>query len=186
VLLAKCFRYRIRQFAVVRTCAAALLNVCLPGTSRHVTGYADRFEFDLGCVKTCERDEAAELFSLLSSPDVGVSVFAFSIDEAETKFLFANPIFEFSYSQDPIRTSEGCCSRHGSGKDLGRACRMFRERSAGALGSTLPPGDRQQAGPGPPRSCGRVAWQRTGNYRRVRPSRERSRSSEIRRRRAKW
>jgi hypothetical protein len=37
-----------------------------------------RSEFDLGCVKTCERDEAAELFSLLSSPDVVVSAFAFS------------------------------------------------------------------------------------------------------------
>jgi hypothetical protein len=57
----------------------------------------------LGCVKTCARDEGAELFSLLSSPDSGRQRFVFQIDEVETKFLYANSISEFSHSLGPSR-----------------------------------------------------------------------------------
>ena len=53
----------------------------------------------LGCVKTSVREERAELFSLLSSPDSGRHCFlVFQIDEVETKFLSANSISEFSHS----------------------------------------------------------------------------------------
>jgi hypothetical protein len=52
----------------------------------------------LGCVKTCAREEAAELFSLLSSPDGVHQRVYFSIDKIETNFLSANSISEFSHS----------------------------------------------------------------------------------------
>ena len=48
--------------------------------------------------KTSAREEGAELFSLLSSPDSVASVFVCQIDEVETKFLSANSISEFSHS----------------------------------------------------------------------------------------
>lgn len=52
-------------------------------------------EMSLGCVKTCTREKAAELFSLLSSLDGGGQCFCFGI---WTVFLFANSILEFSHS----------------------------------------------------------------------------------------
>ena len=51
---------------------------------------------DLGCVKTCAREEGAELFV--------ASAVGFQIDEIEKKFLHANSILEFSDSQDPSAT----------------------------------------------------------------------------------
>jgi hypothetical protein len=51
--------------------------------------------------KTSAREEGAELFSLLSSPDSVASVFVCQIDEVETKFLSANSISEFSHSLGP-------------------------------------------------------------------------------------
>ena len=64
----------------------------------------------LGCVKTCAREEAAELFSLLSSPDGVHQRVYFSIDKIETNFLSANSISEFSHSvghSRPARTGGG-------------------------------------------------------------------------------
>jgi hypothetical protein len=54
----------------------------------------------LGCVKTCAREEAAELFSSLASTDqtVFTSVFIFPREKIETNFLSANSISEFSHS----------------------------------------------------------------------------------------
>jgi len=68
---------------------------CLCGSPMSLLG--------LGCVKTSAREEGAELFSLLSSPDSVASVFVCQIDEVETKFLSANSISEFSHSLGPLR-----------------------------------------------------------------------------------
>jgi len=63
-----------------------------------ISDQTDMSPTGLGCVKTSAREEGAELFSLLSSPDSVASVFVCQIDEVETKFLSANSISEFSHS----------------------------------------------------------------------------------------
>jgi hypothetical protein len=52
----------------------------------------------LGCVKTCAREEAAKLYSLLSSPDGVHQLIVFPIGKIETNFPSANSISEFSHS----------------------------------------------------------------------------------------
>jgi hypothetical protein len=51
-----------------------------------------------GCVKTCAREEGAELFSLSLLPTVAHSVFVYQIDEVRTKVVSANSTSEFSHS----------------------------------------------------------------------------------------